>query len=156
MPSTAKPVDFALPDTAAVGDWILWPHLTHILLRPAAVCNCWYLFLPPWSIAAVTNSAAATLLHVPTWSAVAPIQLYLQVFIVDFGHARGVPGKHHVLLGSHSQDVFRGTPDYASRDALRGVRCSRKVSCMGPWLLANAPVSLIEDKDWTQACTLFA
>ena len=61
--------------------------------------------------------------------------LLLQVFIVDFGFASHVPSKERAALDrTYCQVAFAGTPDYASRDALRGVRCSPKVRCNCPKL----------------------
>lgn len=57
------------------------------------------------------------------------IQLSLQVYIVDFGFASSVPSAGSVAL---DQVAFKGTIDYASRDTLRGNRCSPKVQLSTP------------------------
>ena len=53
----------------------------------------------------------------------------MQVYIVDFGLAVAAPDRERAAQNSmYVYANFQGTPDYASRDALNGFRCSAKVS----------------------------
>ena len=54
---------------------------------------------------------------------------HVQVFIVDFGFADDLPSSQRAASDpSYRYMAFGGTPDYASKDALLGFRCSAKVS----------------------------
>ena len=53
----------------------------------------------------------------------------MQVYIVDFGLAVMAPDRECAMQNSvYMYANFQGTPDYASKDALNGFRCSAKVS----------------------------
>lgn len=53
----------------------------------------------------------------------------MQVYIVDFGLATVAPDRERASQNSYYMHTnFQGTPDYASTDALNGLRCSAKVS----------------------------
>lgn len=69
-------------------------------------------------------------------------QTHLQVFVVDFGFASHVPTKERANLDqNYGHMAFGGTPDYASRDALRGLRSSRKVTADMPPACKTATIA---------------
>lgn len=63
------------------------------------------------------------------WTTVTTLLQLMQVYIVDFGLAVTAPNRQRALQNSmYMYANFQGTPDYASKDALNGCRCSAKVS----------------------------
>ena len=56
------------------------------------------------------------------------VTMPIQVYIVDFGLAALAPDQERDAQDStYKYTKFEGTPDYASTDHLRGLRCSAKV-----------------------------
>lgn len=77
---------------------------------------------------------------------------------MDFGFASHVPSKERAAQDrAYCQVAFAGTPDYASRDALRGIRCSPKVRAGVHLVVTVRGVFALKDAMHSHAaCTEYA